>query len=180
MSKRLAADWLSDIVLWGERLQGHLQGVDRDAFFLSTVLQGAASKCAEAIGEAAGKLDDIARLERHIPGLESETRAEERPTGSLTDIIGSTSTYFGIPSPLRSRKRSLRPSWRGSAMVMATAAEVEVRADLLSKSSLHQSHLGHPVPSWLSVVFTKTATHTAIQARRRLFCVALDVDVGAE
>jgi uncharacterized protein with HEPN domain len=59
MSKRSAADWLSDIVLWGERLQGHLQGVDRDAFFLSTVLQDAASKCAEAIGEAAGKLDDI-------------------------------------------------------------------------------------------------------------------------
>jgi hypothetical protein len=35
MSKRSAADWLSDIVLWGGRLQGHLQGVDRDAFFLS-------------------------------------------------------------------------------------------------------------------------------------------------
>src|SRR5258708_29782194 len=28
-------------------------------FFLSTVLQDAASKCAEAIGEAAGKLDDL-------------------------------------------------------------------------------------------------------------------------
>src|SRR5258708_16003811 len=59
MSKRSAADWLSDIVLWGERLEGHLKGVDRDAFFLSTVLQDAASKCAEAIGEAAGKLDDL-------------------------------------------------------------------------------------------------------------------------
>ena len=58
MSKRSAADWLSDIVLWGKRLQGHLQGVEDDAFFLSTVLRGAASKCAEAIGEAAGKLGD--------------------------------------------------------------------------------------------------------------------------
>ncbi|SHK60473.1 Uncharacterized conserved protein, contains HEPN domain [Bradyrhizobium lablabi] len=60
MSKRSASDWLSDIVSWGERLEGHLKGVDRDGFFLSTVLQDAASKCAEAIGEAAGKLDDIA------------------------------------------------------------------------------------------------------------------------
>src|SRR5258708_453555 len=59
MRKRSAADWLADIVLWGERLKGHLKGVDRDAFFLSTVLQDAASKCAEAIGEAAGKLDDL-------------------------------------------------------------------------------------------------------------------------
>jgi hypothetical protein len=46
MSKRSAADWLSDIVLWGERLQGRLQSVDCDAFFLSTDLQDAASKCA--------------------------------------------------------------------------------------------------------------------------------------
>ena len=68
--------------------------MEDDAFFLSTVLQGAASKCAEAIGEAAGKLDDIAHLERHLPGLDSETRAEERPTGLSRDIIGSTSTYF--------------------------------------------------------------------------------------
>jgi hypothetical protein len=87
MSKRSAAHWLSDIVLWGERLQGHLQGVDRDAFFLSTVLQDAASKCAEAIGEAAGKLDDIdPALDDTFPDFESETRAEE-PRPALSRIL---------------------------------------------------------------------------------------------
>jgi hypothetical protein len=97
MSKRSAADWLSDIVLWGDRLQGHLQGVDRDAFFLSAVLQDAASKCAEAIGEAAGKLDEIApALNDTLPGFESETRAEEpRPACSriLSDRPRNTLEY---------------------------------------------------------------------------------------
>jgi uncharacterized protein with HEPN domain len=58
MSRRSVTEWLSDIVDWGERLQDHLKGVDRDAFFASPILRDAASKCAEAIGEAAGKLDD--------------------------------------------------------------------------------------------------------------------------
>src|SRR5437868_12336351 len=58
MSGRSAADWLSDIVYWGERLQDHLKGIDREAFLASPVVRDAASKCAEAIGEAAGKLDD--------------------------------------------------------------------------------------------------------------------------
>jgi hypothetical protein len=31
MSKRSVADWLSDIVSRGERLEDHLKGVDRDA-----------------------------------------------------------------------------------------------------------------------------------------------------
>lgn len=59
MSKRTVVDWLSDIVSWGERLEGHLRAVDRDAFFRDKMLQDAACKCAEAIGEAAGKLDDL-------------------------------------------------------------------------------------------------------------------------
>jgi uncharacterized protein with HEPN domain len=58
MSRRSVAEWLSDIVYWGERLQDHLKGIDRDTCLASRVLQDAASKCAEAIGEAAGKLDD--------------------------------------------------------------------------------------------------------------------------
>jgi uncharacterized protein with HEPN domain len=48
--------WLGELAL---ALREELQGVDRDAFFLSKVLQDAASKCAEAMGEAAGKPDDI-------------------------------------------------------------------------------------------------------------------------
>src|SRR3954462_2023628 len=58
MSRRSVAEWWSDIVYWGERLQDHLKGIDRDAFLASPVLRDAASKCAEAIGEAAGELDD--------------------------------------------------------------------------------------------------------------------------
>jgi uncharacterized protein with HEPN domain len=59
MSKRSVANWLSDIVSWGERLEGHLKGIDRDAFLANKLAQDAASKCTEAIGEAAGKLDDL-------------------------------------------------------------------------------------------------------------------------
>jgi uncharacterized protein with HEPN domain len=70
MIRRSAADWLSDIVVWGERLESHLKGVDRATFFRSRVLQDAASKCAEAIGEAAGKLDDLdPALSAAFPGL---------------------------------------------------------------------------------------------------------------
>jgi uncharacterized protein with HEPN domain len=58
MSRRSVTDWLSDIIYWGERLQDHLKDIDRDAFVTRPILRDAASKCAEAIGEAAGKLDD--------------------------------------------------------------------------------------------------------------------------
>jgi uncharacterized protein with HEPN domain len=58
MSRRSVAEWLSDIVYWGERLQDHLRDIDRDTFLVNPILQDAASKCAEAIGESAGKLDD--------------------------------------------------------------------------------------------------------------------------
>jgi hypothetical protein len=96
MSKRSAADWLSDIVLWGERLQGHLQGVEDDALFLSTVLQGAASECAEAIGEAAGKLDDIAALNDTFPDFNLKlARRSGRPALSriLSDRPRHTLEY---------------------------------------------------------------------------------------
>ncbi len=43
----------------GERLEKHLKGIDRQAFFANKLVQDAVSKCAEAIGEAAGKLDDL-------------------------------------------------------------------------------------------------------------------------
>jgi uncharacterized protein with HEPN domain len=59
MNKRIATDWLGDIIAWGERLEGHLAGISREAFFVNVLVQDAASKCAEAIGEAAGKLDDL-------------------------------------------------------------------------------------------------------------------------
>ncbi|HLZ02962.1 MAG TPA: HepT-like ribonuclease domain-containing protein [Bradyrhizobium sp.] len=61
---------MSDIISWGERLQAHLAGIDRDAFFANPLVQDAVSKCVEAIGEAAGKLDDInPELDRTVPDL---------------------------------------------------------------------------------------------------------------
>jgi uncharacterized protein with HEPN domain len=70
MSRRSERDWLTDIVSWGERLQHHIAGIDREAFFKDTLLQDAVSKCVEAIGEAAGKLDDLnPELDRTAPDL---------------------------------------------------------------------------------------------------------------
>jgi uncharacterized protein with HEPN domain len=54
--KRTVSDWLSDIVEWGNRLDRHLTGVTREQFLGSELLQDGASKCAEAIGVAAGEL----------------------------------------------------------------------------------------------------------------------------
>lgn len=70
MTKRAEREWLTDIIAWGERLQRHLSGVDRDHFFGSETLQDAATKCIEAVGEAAGKLDDLdPELDKTIPDL---------------------------------------------------------------------------------------------------------------
>jgi len=55
-AKRRVADWLSDIVEWSNRLDRHLAGVTQEQFLASELLQDGASKCAEAIGVAAGEL----------------------------------------------------------------------------------------------------------------------------
>lgn len=57
--------WLRDIIVYGERLARHLDGVSRSVFLADELIQDAVAKCVEAIGEAAGQ---IARLE---PDLES-------------------------------------------------------------------------------------------------------------
>jgi uncharacterized protein with HEPN domain len=70
MTKRREREWLSDIISWGERLQDHLSGIDRQAFFGSILIQDAACKCVEAIGEAAGNLDDLdPELDRNVADL---------------------------------------------------------------------------------------------------------------
>jgi uncharacterized protein with HEPN domain len=70
MTERSEREWLSDIIFWGERLRDHLSDVDRQAFFGSTLIHDAACKCVEAIGEAAGKLDDLdPDLDTTVPGL---------------------------------------------------------------------------------------------------------------
>ena len=50
---RSLADWLGDIVTWGEKLARHLEDMDRAAFPADEKTQDAAAKCAEAIGAAA-------------------------------------------------------------------------------------------------------------------------------
>jgi uncharacterized protein with HEPN domain len=70
MTRRSERDWLSDIVSWGERLQEHIAGVTRETFFTNALIQDAVSKCVEAIGEAAGKLDDLdPELDGAVPDL---------------------------------------------------------------------------------------------------------------
>ena len=70
MSKRSEREWLSDIVSWGERMQRHIHGVERTKFLQDEMVQDAVAKCIEALGEAAGKLDDLApELDRTVPDL---------------------------------------------------------------------------------------------------------------
>ena len=56
LERRTAKERLDDVVQWGERLDGHLRDVSWEQFVASKLLQDAASKCAEAIGVAAGEL----------------------------------------------------------------------------------------------------------------------------
>lgn len=71
MSKRSVADWLADIVSWGERLDGHIVGMTYEAFLEDPKTQDAASKCAEAIGLAANELNKLdSSLDREFPDLQ--------------------------------------------------------------------------------------------------------------
>ena len=70
MTKRSEYEWLADVIAWGERMHRHVHGVDRATFLTSEIIQDAVSKCIEALGEAAGKLDDLdPELDRTIPDL---------------------------------------------------------------------------------------------------------------
>ena|ERR1700757_1160229 len=53
---RTAIHWLGDIIRWGEKLDRHITGLSREQFLDDEKTQDAASKCAEAIGEAADQL----------------------------------------------------------------------------------------------------------------------------
>jgi uncharacterized protein with HEPN domain len=70
MSKRSVAEWLDDIISWGERLQGHLAGMTYRDFLTDAKTQDAASKCAESIGLAANELSKLdSSLDREFPNL---------------------------------------------------------------------------------------------------------------
>ena len=71
MSKRSVADWLSDVIAWGDRLESHIARMKYEDFLEDTKTQDAASKCAEAIGMAAYELNRLApSLEREFPDLQ--------------------------------------------------------------------------------------------------------------
>ncbi len=71
MSRRSPADWLSDIISWGERLAGHIAGKTYEDFLDDATTQDAASKCAEAIGLAANELQKLApNIENQFPDLQ--------------------------------------------------------------------------------------------------------------
>ena len=53
---RRAADWLADIVHWGEKLERYVAGMTLEAFVEDDRTVDAATKCIEAIGEAANRL----------------------------------------------------------------------------------------------------------------------------
>ena len=66
--------WLRDILVYGERLARHLDGVSESAFMADEMIQDAAAKCVEAIGEAAGQ---IARLEPDLESRHPELRLSD-------------------------------------------------------------------------------------------------------
>jgi uncharacterized protein with HEPN domain len=41
MTKRSEHEWLADIISWGERLQRHVDGIDRTTFLGSEIIQDA-------------------------------------------------------------------------------------------------------------------------------------------
>jgi uncharacterized protein with HEPN domain len=70
MSKRSVAEWLGDIISWGERLEGHLAGMTYREFLNDAKTQDAASKCAESIGLAANERSKLdSSLDREFPNL---------------------------------------------------------------------------------------------------------------
>jgi uncharacterized protein with HEPN domain len=64
-NRRSREDWLRDIVLWGERLAGHLDGISRERFAADKLLQDGAVRCIEVVGEASKQ------LMRLVPGIET-------------------------------------------------------------------------------------------------------------
>jgi uncharacterized protein with HEPN domain len=79
MSKRSVADWLGDIISWGERLESHIVGMTYGDFIKDAKTQDAASKCAESIGLAANELSKLdPSLEREFPNLQLDRAYKSR------------------------------------------------------------------------------------------------------
>jgi uncharacterized protein with HEPN domain len=67
----VVGDRLSDIVNWGERIQGYVAGMSYAEFLADTKTQDAVIRCLEVIGEAASQiLKTEIDLEQRHPDLE--------------------------------------------------------------------------------------------------------------
>lgn len=67
---RRVAEWLSDIVRWGEKLERYLRGMSIGEFVGNEMAVDAASKCVEVIGEAANRiLREAPDLQARYPSL---------------------------------------------------------------------------------------------------------------
>jgi uncharacterized protein with HEPN domain len=119
VTRRAAQAWLDDIIFWGERLAGHLDGIDRKEFFANELLQDAVSKCAEVIGEACGKLDDLdPSLNGKFPDLDLKRARKSRDRLShgyyhmKIDMLWSTVTV-SIPQTVVAAKAVLQKVYGG-------------------------------------------------------------------
>jgi uncharacterized protein with HEPN domain len=70
-SHRSLHDWLSDIVLWGRRIELYTANINFDDFNADLKTQLAVIKCLEVIGEASARIANLEPdLEKRSPKLE--------------------------------------------------------------------------------------------------------------
>jgi uncharacterized protein with HEPN domain len=106
---------LADIIRWGERLARHLHGMTRDQFMASEMVQDAASKCAEAVGEAAREILKIdPEFDSNHPELRLRSAMQSRHRLSHgyrsinVAILWNTATE-SVPRTVKAAKDILRP-----------------------------------------------------------------------
>jgi uncharacterized protein with HEPN domain len=79
MNKRTIFDWLSDILAWGQRLEGHVAGMNYEGFVRDPKTQDAASKCVESIGLAANEISKLdPSLDTRFPELKLNQACKAR------------------------------------------------------------------------------------------------------
>jgi uncharacterized protein with HEPN domain len=120
MSKRSVAEWLDDIISWGERLESHLAGMTYLDFLTDAKTQDAASKCAESIGLAANELSKLdPSLDREFPNLKLSLAYKSRNKlshGSFAveqEIVWNTVTVSIPQTVAAARQAKLKHSGGG-------------------------------------------------------------------
>jgi uncharacterized protein with HEPN domain len=119
-NRRTREDWLRDIILWGERLARHIDGMTRERFAASELVQDGVIRCIEVIGEAAGQLmRSVPGLETAHPDLElrqayaARVRIAHGYYSTDDDIVWSAATN-SVPKTVESARALLR-EWEDEA-----------------------------------------------------------------